>query len=811
MQQTPEKVLKHMTLDEKAGLCSGLGYWHTKPIKRLGVPSIMLTDGPHGLRKQKNNLNQLGISNSIPSTCFPPAATTSCSFDRDLLGEIGEAIGREMLQERVGVVLGPGLNIKRSPLCGRNFEYFSEDPFLTGELAVAMVLGIQSQGVGACLKHYVANNQEEARKVNDSLIDERALREIYLAGFEIAVKKSKPWTIMCAYNKVNGTYMCEHQSLLTDILRKEWGFEGAIMTDWGAMDDRVWALKSGLDLEMPFAGPANDQKIVNALRSGEIEEDSVNQSVLRILDIVHKYEKNLNIGMSFDVDKHDQLARRVACESAVLLKNNHILPIENGSSIVIVGEFADKPRYQGAGSSKITPIKITNALEALDGQQISYDYCRGYDLEKKDNQDQLVEEAVHTAKNKDVVIVFAGLPDEYESEGYDRENIDLPAVQIELIEKIAEVNQNIVVILHNGSAVRMPWVEKVKAVLLLGLGGQCVGAATVDLLFGDANPSGKLSETYPLELSDNPSYLQFGNRQSTEYRESIYVGYRYYEKAEKAVQFPFGHGLSYTQFEYNNLQLSSDLITDDETLNVSFVVKNVGKVKGKEVAQLYIAAPDQTVFKPVKELREFAKVTLESGEQQVVSFDIGKRGFAYWNANIKDWHVENGHYLIMVGSSSQDIRLTTGVEVRSSPRDVPIPDYRETAPLYHNLPNDVLDIPREQFQVLYGKSIPQVDFKPSRPFTLQSTLFDAKGTLVGKILIIIMRKLIKKFVGTGTRDDDGTLIMIERMLLDFPFRSYGMMEISLDTVDGVLDVLNLRIVRGIWKIIKARRSARQKL
>ncbi len=442
----------------------------------------------------------------------------------------------------------------------------------------------------------------------------------------------------------------------------------------------------------------------------------------------------------------------------------------------------------------------------MDNEKIAYTYSSGYDLKKKDDPDQLIEEAVEAAKNNDVVMIFSGLPEEDESEGFDRDNIDLPDVHNELIEEVSKVNQNIVVVLHNGSAVRMPWIDKVKAVLLLGLGGQCVGAAAVDLLFGKVNPSGKLSETYPLHLSDNPSYLQFGKRQSTEYRESIYVGYRYYEKAKIPVLFPFGHGLSYTKFEYNKLNVSKDLMQDDEIARISFRVKNTGKTAGKEVAQLYISAPETTLFKSQKELRDFAKVSLEPGEEKSVIFDVNKRSFAYWNVNINDWHVESGNYKILIGSSSQDIRLAAEIEVRSTQEKVSIPDFRETAPMYYDLQNDVLDIPLEQFEVLYGKKIPQFDSKPSRPFTLQSTLFDAKGTLVGKILIFILKKLIKKFVGTGSNDDDSMLKMIERMLLDFPFRSFGMMGFSEDIVVGILDLLNHKIIKGIRLIIKARRE-----
>jgi len=806
MKHDLEEIVKQMTLEEKAGLCSGKNFWETKPVERLGVASILMTDGPHGLRKQEDTADQLGISISVPATCFPTASTTSCSFDRELLREIGIAIAEEMLQEKVAVVLGPGLNIKRSPLCGRNFEYFSEDPLLAGELAAAMVRGIQSKGVGACLKHFAGNNQEAARMINDSLIDERALREIYLTGFEIAVKKSQPWTMMCAYNKVNVTYMCENEHILTDIARDEWGFKGAIMTDWGAMDERVWALKSGLDLEMPFTGFENDKKIVAAVRAGSLDEKVLDRAVLRMLEIVEAYKANTHAGEPYDIAAHDAFARRVVCESAVLLKNESILPLKEGISLAVIGEFASKPRYQGAGSSKINPHKITSALETLDAEGIAYDYARGYDLSKKEESVSLIAEAVETARGKDAVIIFAGLPDEYESEGFDRTNIDLPAVQNQLIESIAAVNPNIVVVLHNGSAVRLPWLGQVKAVLLLGLGGQCVGAAAVDLLFGSANPSGKLSETYPLALEDNPSYKHFGERFYTQYRESVYVGYRYYEKAGKVVQFPFGHGLSYTQFEFSDLKLSKQSLRDDETLAVTLKVKNTGSLAGKEVVQIYVAAPHSSLFKPEKELRDFGKVHLEPGEEKELQFELEKRAFAYWNVAINDWHVESGSYTIMAGSSSQDIRLSAQVTLLSTCEDAPVPDYRQAAPQYYSLPSGTLDIPLEQFEAIYGAKMPP-DGKPSKPFTRQSTLYDARDTFMGKLLIKIFGNQMRKAVGGEDGADESMMLMMESMILEFPIRSFGMMGMPSAVVDGILDLLNTKVISGLGKLLKGNKKA----
>jgi beta-glucosidase len=608
---------------------------------------------------------------------------------------------------------------------------------------------------------------------------------------------------MCAYNKINGTYACEHKYLLNDIARDEWGFEGLIMTDWGAMDDRVWALESGLDLEMPYTGSKNDQSIIEAVNYGELDEQVLDHAVSRLLEIVKKHYLNDKFGLDYDVTAHDQLARQAVCESAVLLKNDDkVLPVEKHESIAIIGEFAEKPRFQGAGSSKINPHRITCALETLDNEGISYEYARGYDLAKKDDPKLLIQQAVALAKGKDKVIIYAGLPDEYESEGFDRTTINLPDVQNDLIRKIVEVNPNVIVFLHNGSAVGMPWLDHVKGILLLGLGGQSVGAASVDLMFGKSNPSGKLSETYPILLEDNPSFLQFGERLQTEYRESIYVGYRYYEKASKQVLFPFGHGLSYTEFEYDDLRISKNSIWDNETLKVTFTIRNVGSVKGKEVIQLYVSPPESTLFKPKKELREFCKVTLEPGEEEELTIELGKSAFAYWNTNINDWHVESGIYHILVGSSSRDIRVQTSVEVRSTNEDTPIPDFRKTAPVYYNLSRGALKIPQDQFKQIYGKAFPSQPKEGKRPFTKNSTFFDAHDTLVGKFFINSFRKQLKKFLGQGDQDDP-MMLMMESMILDFPLRAFGILGLSNEMVEGMLDLLNRKFFRGIKKMIKS--------
>lgn len=802
MTQKHRETISLMSLEEKARLCSGLDAWHTKPVERLGIPSILVTDGPHGLRKEAGNTDQIGNNESVPATCFPTAVTTASSFDRELTHEIGAAIGEEAKQEHVAVVLGPGVNIKRSPLCGRNFEYLSEDPFVAGEMAAALIQGIQGQHVGTSVKHFACNNQERARLINDSIVDERALREIYLPAFETAIKKAQPWTLMCAYNKINGTYACEHEQILTSIARDEWGFQGAIMSDWGAMNDRVLALKAGLELEMPNSGPERNNAIINAVRSGELDVAILDQAVLRLLELVEKHQPNADSPFKYDVGAHDLLARQALCESAVLLKNDGVLPVKSGGSIAVIGEFASVPRYQGAGSSKVNPHKITSAIDELGASGIPYEFSRGYALNSKENADELIAQAVETARGKDVVLIFAGLPDEYESEGFDRSHLDLPVEHNRLIEGIAAINPNVVVILHAGSAVLVPWLDKVKAVLFLGLGGQCVGPATIDLLFGRVNPSGKLTETFPLDLADVPSSSNFGDRLVTQYRESIFVGYRYYDKARRAVLFPFGHGLSYTQFSYRDMRLSSISISEEDTLTVHVKIKNVGSRDGKEVVQLYVAPPASKVFKPEKELRQFTKVFLKAGEEKEVSFVLGRRAFAYWNVNIHDWHVESGKYEILVGSSSRDIRCQAGIEVRSSNSDVTVPSYRDTAPAYYELPDAPLNVPIEQFEVIYGRKVPLGETDPTAPFTLNSTLWDVRHTGSGKFLINYFQKQMAKMGGGASDGDESTQRMFDAMLYDFPFRAFTMGNMTLPMIEGIVQVLNCKYHRGTGLLLK---------
>lgn len=662
------KLVSQMTLEEKAGMCSGQDFWHLKAVERLGIPPVMVSDGPHGLRKQDQTADHLGINDSIKAVCFPTGSCSACSFDRDLLFTIGKTLGAECQAEDVSVILGPAANAKRSPLCGRNFEYFSEDPYLTGQMAASHIKGVQSQNVGTSLKHFAANNQEHRRMSSSSEVDARTLREIYLAGFEGAVKEGKPWTVMCSYNRINGVYSSENPWLLTDVLRKEWGFDGYVVSDWGAVNDRVQGVLAGLDLEMPASGGANDQKIVEAVKNGTLPEEKLNETVERILNIVFQYVENRKPETVFDREKDHEIACMAARESMVLLKNDGLLPLQKGGKVAFIGKFAEKPRYQGGGSSHINSFKVESALEAAAGMA-DICYAQGYDTKEDKVDEALQAEAVKAAQNAEVAVIFAGLPDSFESEGFDRRHMRMPDCQNQLIEAVCKVQPNTVVVLHNGSPVEMPWIDEVKAVLEVYLGGQAVGRATAEVLFGDANPCGKLAETFPIKLSDNPSYLYYlGEGDRVEYREGVFVGYRYYDKKEMPVLFPFGHGLSYTTFDYSNLKLSAHRIRDTETLTVTVDVTNTGKMAGKEIVQLYVQDDESTVIRPLRELKGFEKVALEPGETKTVSFTLDKRAFAYYNTDISDWHVESGTFTIYAARSSRDLVCSGQVYVESTVR-----------------------------------------------------------------------------------------------------------------------------------------------
>ena len=666
MKRDVKAIIREMTLEEKAGMCSGKDFWHLKGVERLGIPEVMVSDGPHGLRKQAEEADHLGLNESIKAVCFPTACATACSFDRDLLEEMGERIGDECQAEDLSVILGPAVNIKRSPLCGRNFEYFSEDPYLASQMAAAHIKGVQSKNVGTSIKHFAANNQEHRRMSCSSEIDERTLREIYLAAFETAIKEAKPDTVMCSYNRINGEFASENHWLLTEVLRDQWGFEGYVMSDWGAVNDRVKGLKAGLELEMPGSGGNTDKEIVEAVKNGELEESVLDRAVERILNIVFKFTDNRQVG-KFDLEEDHKLAAKIAGESMVLLKNEGVLPLPaQGKKIAFIGKFAETPRFQGGGSSHINSFKITSALEAVK-EVAEVTYAQGYDV-KEDVIDQaMLDQAVETAKEADVAVIFAGLPDAFESEGYDRTHMRMPDCQNTLISEIAKVQENVVVVLHNGSPVEMPWADQVKGILEAYLCGQAVGQAEVDILFGKVNPSAKLAETIPYKLSDNPSYLNFpGDGQKVEYKEGVFVGYRYYDTKEMPVRYPFGYGLSYTTFEYSDLQLSSDKIKDTDKLKVTLKVKNTGNRAGKEIVQLYVADKTGAASRPVKELKNFVKVELQPQEEKTVEMELDKRSFAWYNTDIHDWYAASGEYEILAAASSRDIRLKKTVYVEST-------------------------------------------------------------------------------------------------------------------------------------------------
>ena len=667
------QLLARMTLEEKVSLLSGNGFWWTKGVERVGLPSVMLTDGPHGLRKQRpagEGNDHLGLNDSVESTCFPTAAGLACSFDRSLMHLLGETLGDECQAEDVAVLLGPGANIKRSPLCGRNFEYFSEDPYLSGEMAAAHIRGVQSKHVGTSLKHYALNNQEHRRMSVDVSVDERALREIYLASFEGAVKGGKPWTVMCSYNKVDGVYASENPFLLTQVLRGEWGFDGFTVTDWGACADHVKGVLAGMDLMMPATGTWQDEALVQAVRAGDVPEEVIDRAATRLLTIIRRYLENRDESAVYDREVHHGIARRIARESMVLLKNDgNLLPL-SGQKVAFIGQYAVNPRYQGAGSSRINASQLEDAVSAAQSVA-NVMFAQGYD-DAKDGDPALLAEAVEAAKAADVAVLFVGLPAAYESEGFDREHMRLPKSQNDLIEAVRAVNGNVVVVLHNGSPVEMPWAKDIPAILEAYLGGQAVGGAVVDILFGLENPSGKLAETFPHKLSDTPCYMFFpGDGDTVRYNESVYVGYRYYDTKEMDVLFPFGHGLSYTTFAYGNLRLSSADIALGGQLAVSVDVTNTGSVAGKEIVQLYVKSAHSGVSRPVHELRGFEKLTLNPGETKTATFTLDSRAFAYWEERIHDWHVEGGGYEIQVGASSRDIRLTAPLTI-SSTRPLPM-------------------------------------------------------------------------------------------------------------------------------------------
>ncbi|MGW2091289.1 glycoside hydrolase family 3 C-terminal domain-containing protein [Promicromonospora sukumoe] len=709
-----ERTLAALTLEEKASLLSGLDFWTTQPVGRddVAVPGVMVTDGPHGLRKQAESPDHLGLGTSVPATCFPPAATLGSTWDPALLRRVGEALGRETRVNDVAVLLGPGINIKRSPLNGRNFEYLSEDPVVSGELGAALVDGIQSQGVGTSLKHFAANNQEADRMRVSADVDERTLREIYLPGFERVVKRAQPWTVMCSYNKINDVYASQNHWLLTEVLRDEWGFEGLVVSDWGAVRDRVAAVAAGLDLEMPASGGRTDAEVVAAVRAGTLDEAVVDVAARRVLHLVARSLPALDAaaasGEGFDVENHHALAREAAAAGTVLLKNESVvelvetspgldkldqragtplLPLASAEGVAVVGELARTPRYQGAGSSQVNPTRLDDALSALrtaTGAEVPF--AAGYTVDGADagsgtDADSLRDEAVEVARAAGTVLVFLGLPASYESEGFDRAHMDLPAEQVAVLEAVAAVNPRVVVVLANGSAVSVAsWQHLAPAVVEGWLGGQAGGSAVADVLLGAVNPAGRLAETIPLRLEDNPSYGNFpGELGHVRYGEGLLVGYRWYDARQADVAYPFGHGLSYTTFAYDGVAAevlrpasgADDATADDAVVRVTVTVTNTGGRQGTEVVQVYVGDPEAQVQRPERELKAFAKVDLEPGESREVTLDLVGRDLAYWHPVLRRWVVEGGEFVVSVGASSRDLRGSATVVVEGE--DVRLP------------------------------------------------------------------------------------------------------------------------------------------
>lgn len=772
-----KELVQKMTNAQKAKLLTGQDFWHLNGVEEFGLPALMVTDGPHGLRKQLGRADHVGLNDSTPAVCFPTASTTACSFDPELLFRIGRALGEECLQEEVAVLLGPGVNHKRSPLCGRNFEYFSEDPALTGTLAAALVNGIQITGTGTSLKHFAANSQEEARLLADSEVDERALHEIYLRAFETVVRMAQPATIMTAYNRLNGTYCSENAFLMQKTARGDWGFQGLFVTDWGALNDPVESYKAGLDLEMPGLSKGADRLILQALDEGKFPPERLDEAAAQLLALALHYQTLPH--PRYDAAAHLELARQAAAESAVLLKNEGgVLPLAPGTRLAIIGRFAKTPRYQGAGSSKVHPLTLDSAAAALDARGIAYTYAEGY-TEAGDTDDARLQAAAACAVAADAAIVFVGLPDLYESEGYDRRSLDLPVGHDRLVEAVAAANPRTIVVLQCGGCVRLPWFARVQAVLLAGLGGCQGGQAVVDLLLGDACPGGRLAETWPLALADTPCAPWYLNGSLTcEYRESIYTGYRYYDTVRCPVQFPFGYGLSYTRFDWSDLAVRQH----GGQVDVSLRVQNIGARRGSEVVQLYVAHKDPSIFKPGHELCRFAKLALDAGESRTVSFTLGPQDFAYYNTEIHGWHTQSGTYELQLAASSRNIRLTQTVHIQGDD-GVSVPDYHRTAPVYYH-PERLHTATRAEFEALLGRPLPPQS--PALPLTANSTLADVERAVPSwRSRIAQMRR---DTLAEAPSAEDAR--QAEAQMMQMPLRALGMRGTSKQDIAALVAQLN---------------------
>lgn len=778
-------LAKHMSLREKARLLTGADFWHTWTAPKYGLPSIMVSDGPNGLRKEENK-------KTIKAICFPSATAMAASWDRNVVAKAGSALADECIATRVSVLLGPGINIKRSPLCGRNFEYYSEDPILSGELAASFIDAVQGKGIGTSLKHFAANNTESRRMLSNSWVDDRALREIYLRGFEIAVKKSQPWTIMCAYNKLNGTYCTQNAWLIEDILRGEWGFEGLTVSDWCAVNDRIAALNAGLDLEMPSSGYANVRAIAKAYREGEVSEETVEKSAERVLNLVNKsLPKLMAVRESkMPLDEHHKLAGEIAVNCPVLLKNDGILPLKKGQRIAVIGERARDQLIQGSGSSQINTHKTDSLIDNLLAAGMQVQFSSGYHIDNPDYIDRsLISAAEKVASASDVALVFVSCSVMDACEGGDRESLRIPDSHVALIKAVSAVNPNVAVVLTSGGCVEMPWVDTPRAILQTYLLGEGFGKAVSDILVGNVSPSGKLPETYPLSLDDVPCLEDYKTDKNDNvlYRESIFVGYRYYDKTGTPVLFPFGHGLTYTTFNYSSLSLDKSEMTPDDKLTLSFEIENTGDFNAAEVAQVYVGLKNSYVYRAPKELKDFVKVYLNAKTKQTVTVELDRHAFEYYSTKLASWVVEDGKYDIMIGASSADIRLTATVDIHSQEADGEV-DYLKLTPNYYA--GDIKNVSNDEFAVLMNM-YPE-DFvlrKDDDRITADNCLEDTYGTPSGKMVC----DLVQMIVEMASKGDPTKYIMLYNAIIGLPLRrfveqSHGIL--SKTMVDGLVHLFN---------------------
>lgn len=794
-----KELINQMTLEEKASLMSGKDFWQSENIDRLKIPSMFLADGPHGIRKQAKAADHLGLNPSIPATCFPTAATVANSWNQELSEKMGQYLGKEAVAQKVNVLLGPGINMKRNPLAGRNFEYFSEDPFLAGKLSASMIRGIQSKGISASVKHFAANNQEERRMAIDTIVDERTLREIYLTAFEIAIKEGKTKTIMSSYNKLNGTYTNENMHLMHEILRNEWGYEGVVVTDWGGSNDRVAGLEAGNELEMPTTNGETDQDIIKAIQNGQLKEETLDKAVDRLLDLIFTTTDSIKQSKdAFDQQKHHQFAQRIAEESIVLLKNeDQILPLNQGTKVAIIGDFAREPRYQGAGSSIVNPTILESTLDCLaeSGLQ-SIGFEPGFNRYGKKSK-RKINQACELAKKADVVLLYIGLDEVTEAEGLDRSNMKLPQNQIDLIHALSVVNQNIVAVLSCGAAIEMPWINKLKGLVHSYLSGQAGAKAILRVLTGEVNPSGKLAETYPLRYEDTPSYHHFpGKEVSVEYREGLFIGYRYYDTADIEVLFPFGYGLSYTTFEYSDLQVDRQ--------GVTFTLTNTGKVPGMEIAQLYVGCQSSKIFRPKKELKGFTKVYLKPSESKRVTISFDDKTFRYFNVKTNRWEIEEAEYQLMIGASSADIRLTGTLFVEGT--NAPIPYDKEKLPSYYS--GKIHNVSLTEFETLLERRVPDPNWDRSKPLGYNDTIAQcqyAKGWFARFAYRMI--KFAYWFLRKIGKRSTANLIMMS--VYHMPFRGIARMTggiMNMPMLDGVLMIVNGQFFKGLKHVLRERKK-----